>query len=447
MSKRVVIIGGGESGKGTAILAASKGFDVFLSDFGGLKEEHRNVLLQNDIDFEEKQHTESKILNADIVVKSPGVPEKAPIMKQIREKGIPVMSEIAFAAQFTTAKLIGITGTNGKTTTTHLVQHILETAGKKSIMAGNVGNSFAYEVATNTVQPEYYVLEISSFQLDDIGDCRFHTAILLNITPDHLDRYNYEMQNYIDAKFKITKNQTNDDVFIYCEDDEVILENIQQYDIKSKKYSFSILNKSNQTGYLEEGKLKVNINNSISDMYIDELALQGKHNLFNSMAAAIMGRVEEISNEDIREALSNFKNIEHRLEFVARVKGIDFINDSKATNVNAAWYALECMTNPVIWIVGGVDKGNDYSMLEELVAKKVKAIICLGSDNEKIKNYFTGKVHVIEEAKSMEEAVKKAYSLGKKDEVALLSPACASFDMFENYEDRGRQFKMWVREL
>lgn len=447
MAKRLVIIGGGESGKGTAILAASKGFDVFLSDFGGLKDVHRDVLTNHHIAFEEKQHTEEKILNADLVVKSPGVPEKAPIMKKIREKGIPVLSEIAFAAQYTQAKLIGITGTNGKTTTTHLVQHILKTAGKNSIMAGNVGNSFAYEVATNTTQPDYYVLEISSFQLDDIGDCRFHTAILLNITPDHLDRYNYDLKNYIDSKFKITKNQTSEDAFIYCGDDELILQNMEQYDIKAKKYSFSIHKKAEQTAYLEDGKMIVNINNSISDMYIDELALQGKHNLFNSMASAIMGRVEEINKEEIREALGNFKNIEHRLEFVARVKGIDFINDSKATNVNAAWYALECMTNPVIWIVGGVDKGNDYSMLEELVAKKVKAIICLGTDNEKIKNFFTGKVHVIEEAKSMEEAVKKAYSLGKKDEVALLSPACASFDLFENYEDRGRQFKMWVREL
>lgn len=452
--KRLVVLGAGESGVGTAVLALKKGYDVFLSDKGKIKEKYKNVLSKYEIKWEEGQHTEILILNADEVVKSPGIPDKAELVKALHKKDIPVISEIEFAGRYTNAKKICITGSNGKTTTTLLIYHILKKAGLNVALGGNVGKSFAMLVAENACDADkkdfdYYVLELSSFQLDGMFEFKADIAVLLNITPDHLDRYNYEFQNYINSKFRIIQNQTKNDAFVYCIDDEVITNELTKRKINAKGYPFSIRQKVEQGAYLNENnQLIINTNNTNPlSMTIQELALQGKHNIYNSMAAAVSTKLVEIRKETIRESLSDFHNIEHRLEVVGNVHGIEFINDSKATNVNSTWYALESMTHPVILILGGVDKGNDYSMLNSLVKEKVKAIICLGTDNNKIIKAFTGMVGTIVEAHSAKEAVNSAYRLGKKGDIVLLSPACASFDLFDDYEDRGNQFKQAVRSL
>lgn len=445
--KRLVILGGGESGVGTAVLAQKKGFDVFLSDKGKLKEKYKDVLSKCGIKWEEEKHSEDLILNADEVVKSPGIPDKADLIKALVKKGIPVISEIEFAGRYTNAKKICITGSNGKTTTTLLTYHMMQKAGLNVGLAGNVGKSFAMQVAENDF--DFYVLELSSFQLDGMFEFKADIAILLNITPDHLDRYDYKLENYADSKFRIIQNQTELDAFIYCIDDEVTMNTIKKKNIKAKQYPISIKQELEIGAYLKENnQLIINTNNTNPlFMTIQELALQGKHNIYNSMAAGVTGKLVDIRKETIRESLSDFHNIDHRLELVGNVHGIEFINDSKATNVNSTWYALESMNNPVILILGGVDKGNDYSMLTDLVKAKVKAIICLGTDNKKIIKAFSGVVDTILEAKSAKEAVAQSYKIGKKGDTVLLSPACASFDMFENYEDRGTQFKQAVRAL
>jgi len=444
-NKKIVVLGAGESGVGTAVLAQKQGFDVFVSDKGSIKPEYRAMLEKYKIRFEEVNHDESEVLSASEIVKSPGIPEKVEILKKIRAAGIPVISEIEFAGRYSKAKMIGITGTNGKTTTTMLVYHILQKAGLKVGLAGNVGKSFALQVAEQDF--DYYVLELSSFQLDDMYHFKCDIAILTNITPDHLDRYNYELKNYVMAKFRILQNQTPSDAFIYCADDALTTEYLPSVEVRSKKYPFSIKTKIEEGAYLEDQQLIINTNNNQFTMLIHELALQGKHNLYNSMAAGITARLVDIRKEVIRESLTDFRNVEHRLEFVSSVHGIEFVNDSKATNINSTWFALESFNKPVILILGGVDKGNDYEMLEELVKEKVKAIVCLGKDNKKIVKAFSGIVDQIVETESAEAAVQESYRLGKKGDVVLLSPACASFDLFENYEDRGRQFKKAVKSL
>jgi UDP-N-acetylmuramoylalanine--D-glutamate ligase len=444
--KRLVILGGGESGVGTAVLAQQKGYEVFLSDKGKLKDKYKDVLSKHEIKWEEEQHTEALILNATEVVKSPGIPDKVELIKKLKEKGIPVISEIEFAGRYTNAKKICITGSNGKTTTTLLTYHMLQKAGLNVGLGGNVGKSFAMQVAENNF--DYYVLELSSFQLDGMYEFKADIAVLLNITPDHLDRYEYKLENYADSKFRIIQNQTEEDAFIFCVDDEVTMQTIKNKQIKAKQYPISIKQTVETGAHLENNQLIINTNNTNPlFMTIQELALQGKHNIYNSMAAGVTGKLVGIRKETIRESLSDFHNIDHRLEVVGNVHGIEFINDSKATNVNSTWYALESMNNPVILILGGVDKGNDYSMLNELVKQKVKAIICLGADNKKIIKAFDKMVDTILEANSATEAVAQAYKIGKKGDTVLLSPACASFDMFENYEDRGTQFKQAVRAL
>jgi len=445
--QRLVVIGGGESGVGAAVLAKRRGYDVFLSDKGGLKDKYKKVLAEENIEFEEGTHTEEKILNAIEVVKSPGVPDKVEILKKIKEKSIPVISEIEFAGRYTNAKIIGITGTNGKTTTTLLTYHIFKKAGLDVRVAGNVGKGFAMSIAENEKDCDYYILELSSFQLDGLDKFRIHTAILTNITPDHLDRYEYQIQNYINSKFLITKEQQSADHFIYCADDDLTMKNINNQKINSKKLGFSIKQDAGMTAYIQNEQFIINLNNTTTTMFNNDLALKGKHNLYNSMAASIASRLVDIKDEVIKESLTDFEGIEHRLEKVTKVRGVEYINDSKATNVNSAWYALECMSEPVIWIVGGVDKGNDYDELKEVVGQKVKAIICLGVDNSKIVQAFKDIVPIIEETDSMVQAVKLGYQMGKKGDVVLLSPACASFDLFENYEERGRAFKTSVREL
>ncbi|TNF29323.1 MAG: UDP-N-acetylmuramoyl-L-alanine--D-glutamate ligase [Bacteroidetes bacterium] len=443
MADRLVILGGGESGAGAAYLGLKKGWDVFLSDKGKLKENYAENLKTWQIDFEEGMHSEEKILNADLVIKSPGIPETAPLVQSLRKKGVPVVSEIEFGLKYTNAKTIGITGTNGKTTTTLLTHHMLTKAGLNAGLAGNVGKSLAWQVADTEF--DYLVLELSSFQLDDMYDSRINLAVLMNITPDHLDRYG-NMGAYITSKFRITQNQTEEDAFIYCADDANITSSLNA-SRKAKRYPFSLNATVAEGAYIENENLNINLNNSNFTMSIHELALQGKHNSYNSMAAGIVGRLLELRKETVRESLSDFNAVEHRLESVGKVQGIEFINDSKATNINSTWYALECMNQPVIWIVGGVDKGNDYSIVADLVKDKVKAIICLGTDNEKIHKAFEGIVETIVDTQSAEEAVKASYYLGKKGDAVLLSPACASFDLFENYEDRGRKFKAAVRSL
>ncbi len=447
MSKRLVILGSGESGVGAAVLAVSKGYEVFVSDKGEIKDKYKEQLRQYSIPFEENQHTENLIMNASEVIKSPGIPDKADLVVRLRAKNIPVISEIEFAGRYTDAKTICITGSNGKTTTTMLTYHMLTKAGYSVGLAGNVGKSFAMQVATE--QHDYYVLELSSFQLDGMYEFKADTAVLLNITPDHLDRYEYKFENYARSKFRVIQNQTANDAFIYCADDEVIEEYIKEFKPKAKQYPFSIKKKLDSEGaYLEDEKqLIININQNPLIMTIEELALQGKHNVYNSMAASIASRVVDIRKEIVRESLSDFVNVEHRLEVVATINGIEFINDSKATNVNSAWYALESMQKPVVWVVGGVDKGNDYTQLFDLVKEKVKAIVCLGTDNSKIIENFSSIVENIVETGSADEAVAASYRIGKKGDVVLLSPACASFDLFENYEDRGMQFKRAVKAL
>lgn len=443
--KRLVILGGGESGVGSAVLAKKQGYDVFLSDRGEIKDKYKKILARHIIKYEEKKHSEKLILNATEVIKSPGIPDKAPLMKKINKKKIPVVSEIEFAGRYTKAKKICITGSNGKTTTTLLTYHILKKAGLNVGLGGNVGKSFAMQVAE--ADYDSYVLELSSFQLDDMHEFKADVAVLLNITPDHLDRYEYKMKNYVNSKFRVIQNQTGLDAFIYCADDEVIAQEIKKRKIKAKQYPFSITKKIKEGACLNKNELIINLNKNPLSMTIQELALQGKHNIFNSMAAGIVARIMEVKKEVIRESFSDFENVEHRLEFVARVHGIEFINDSKATNVNSTWYALESMSNPVIWIVGGNDKGNDYSILRDLVKEKVKAIVCLGVDNKKIKKAFSDIVETIIETGSAKDAAFQAYKMGKKGDTVLLSPACASFDLFENYEDRGNQFKQAVKSL
>lgn len=442
---KIVILGAGESGVGAAYLAQQKGFDVFVSDFGPIAEKYRQELSGRNIRFEENGHTEAEILNAGEVIKSPGIPEKAPIVKKLREKNIPVISEIEFAGRYTDAMIVGITGSNGKTTTTSLTYHILKNAGLNVGLAGNIGNSFAYQVATESF--DLYVLELSSFMLDDMYSFRVNIAVLLNITPDHLDRYDYKMENYAASKFRITQNQTSDDYFIYCADDPETLKIADHRSFDAKLLPFSIQKKVEPGAYLEGNNIIIHTHQQHFEMSINDLALQGKHNIYNSMASGIVAKVLEIRDPSLRDSMSNFKNIEHRLEFVGNISGISFINDSKATNVNSTWYALESMTTDVVLILGGVDKGNDYSMLRDLVKQKVKAIVCLGKDNKRIHEAFDDDVEIIVNTYSAQEAAQVAYHLAAKGDTVLLSPACASFDLFKNYEDRGRQFKQAVKEL
>ena len=444
-SSYTVILGAAESGIGAAVLASSRGMDVFVSDAGMIAPKYKKELTERNIRFEEGVHTTEKLLEATEVIKSPGIPMKAPVVKAITDKGIPVISEIEFAGRFTNAKMVCITGTNGKTTTTLLTHHIFQKAGLKAGLAGNVGRSFARQVAEE--ENDYYVLELSSFQLDGCYDFKADIGILTNITPDHLDRYEYKLENYVASKLRILQNQGPADAFIYCADDALTTESLQNREFPMQCYPFSILKKDGMSAWLENEQLCILTHNQPFDMSIHDLALQGKHNIYNSMAAGIASRVLEIRKEVVRESFSDFENIEHRLEFVNTVHGIDFINDSKATNVNSTWYALESMEKPVIWIAGGVDKGNDYTMLHELVNGRVKALVCLGVDNAKIIESFREIIPVIVETHTAEEAVQAAYRLGKKGDAVLLSPACASFDLFENYEDRGRKFKQAVRQL
>jgi len=443
---RVVILGAGESGIGAAKLAKQKGFDVFVSDFGVITDKYKAALEQLSIPFESEQHTEELILNASEVIKSPGIPPYAPIIKKLVAEGIPVISEIEFAKRYTNAKTVCITGSNGKSTTSLLTYHILKNAGLNVGLAGNIGQSFAAQVAAKTF--DWYVLEISSFMLDDMFEFKADISVLLNITPDHLDRYDYKLENYAASKMRIVQNQTDADVFIYCADDEETLKAMEHLKLQAKKYPFSILNKVETGAYLENDTIHILTDpNKKLTMSISELALQGKHNIYNSMASGIVAKVLELRNETIRESMGNFKNIEHRLEHVAKISGIDFINDSKATNVNSTWYALESMTTDVVLIMGGVDKGNDYNMLKDLVKNKVKAIVCLGKDNKRIHDAFEDDVEVIVNTFSAEEATQIAFHLAKRGDAVLLSPSCASFDLFKNYEDRGNQFKAAVKEL
>jgi UDP-N-acetylmuramoylalanine--D-glutamate ligase len=442
---RLAILGAGESGVGTAYLAQQQGYDVFVSDFGAIAPHYKEQLQGWGIRFEENHHTEAEILSAVEVIKSPGIPDKAPIIKKIKEKNIPVISEIEFAGRYTDAKIIGITGSNGKTTTTSLTYYILKNAGLNVGLAGNIGKSFAYQVATEDY--EYYALELSSFMLDDMYRFKVDIAVLLNITPDHLDRYDYKLENYAASKFRITQNQTANDVFIYCADDEETIKGMNGKSFNAKLLPFSIKKKVTPGAYLENDNIVIHTTQEHFEMSITELALQGKHNIYNSMASGIVAKVLELRNDTIRESMAEFKNIEHRLESVGKISGISFINDSKATNVNSTWYALESMTNDVVLILGGVDKGNDYSMLKDLVKQKVKAIVCLGKDNQRIHDAFEDDVEIIVNTSSAAEAAQTAYHLATKGDTVLLSPACASFDLFKNYEDRGNQFKAAVKEL
>lgn len=443
--KRLVILGGGESGVGTAILGKKKGYAVFVSDFGKIKDKYKEVLTVNEIDWEEETHTESKILNADLVMKSPGIPEKAAIVKKLLENKIPVISEIEFAAPFTKAITIGITGSNGKTTTTMLTYHLLKSAGLNVGLAGNIGKSFAWQVAEDKF--DFYVLELSSFQLDGIIEYKPHIAILTNISPDHLDRYEYQYEKYIASKFRITLNQSPDDFLIYDADDEAIATWFKNNKTKAQLIPFS-LTKTFETGaFIRDNKMEIKINKEEFIMETEYIALEGKHNLKNAMAATSVAKLMQIRKATIRESLSNFQGVEHRLEKVLKIQNVQYINDSKATNVNATFFALDSMNVPTVWIVGGVDKGNDYSELMALVREKVKAIICLGVDNRKIIDAFGAVVDVMVEVDSMNDAVKMAQRLTEKGDAVLLSPACASFDLFESYEDRGNQFKKAVQNL
>lgn len=447
MKNRISILGAGESGVGSAILAKDKGFDVWVSEYGGIKPKYEKMLIEEGINYESGKHTIDEILNSIEVIKSPGIPDTAPIVKSILEAKIPVISEIEFAGRYTSAKMICITGSNGKTTTSLLTYHILQSAGLNVGLAGNIGQSFALQVARSSF--DYYVLELSSFQLDGMFKFKADIAILLNVTPDHLDRYEYKFEKYLASKLRITQNLTENDSLILNIDDEEIMSVLGDYNIPSQIFSFTLTDKPQENGaYISNNEiLFVEQHKTNLTMSIQELALQGKHNAYNSMAAGIAAQVLQIRKETLRESLMDFKNVEHRLEPVIKVHGIEFINDSKATNINSAWYALECVSAPVVWIVGGVDKGNDYSMLDDMVKQKVKAIVCLGVDNENIHKAFDGMVDNIIDTKNMKEAVRTAYYLGDKHDTVLLSPACASFDLFENYEDRGNQFKQEVRNL
>lgn len=443
--KRIVVLGAGESGAGAAVLAKVKGFDVFVSDMSKIGDKYKELLNRYEIAWEEGAHTEALILNADEVVKSPGIPDKAPIIQALKRKAIPIISEIEFAGRYTQAKMICITGSNGKTTTTLLTYHILKDAGLNVGLAGNVGKSLALQVATENF--DYYVIELSSFQLDNMYDFKANIAVLLNITPDHLDRYDYKMENYVDAKFRITQNQTGTDAFIYWNDDPVIARKLGEMHLQSQCYPFSEEHEEGAKAYTDNHELIIETPDGVFTMNEDDLSLHGRHNLYNSMAAGISARLLDIRKEDIRKALSNFESVEHRLEPVATVRGVQFINDSKATNVNSCWYALESMKTKVVLILGGKDKGNDYSEIEQLVKDKVSAIVCMGVDNTKLHAFFDDKVASICDASSMKEAVDKAFAAAKPGETVLLSPCCASFDLFKSYEDRGCQFKDCVKAL
>ena len=443
--KKIVVLGAGESGAGAAVLARKQGFDVFVSDMGEIKPEYKQMLNDHGIVWEEKKHTEELILNADEVIKSPGIPDKAPIIQKLKAQHTPVISEIEFAGRYTDAKMICITGSNGKTTTTMLIYHILKNGGLNVGLAGNVGKSLALQVAEE--KHDYYVVELSSFQLDGMTEFKADIAILLNITPDHLDRYNYNFQNYIDSKFRITQNQTAKDAFIFWNDDPVIQEELKKRDIQSTLYPFALQREEKTKAFIENEQLIINTLNNVFTMPATELSLKGMHNTYNSMAAGLTASIVNIRKESIRQSLQEFQGVEHRLEYVATVKNVKYINDSKATNVNSCWYALQSMKTPVILILGGTDKGNDYTEIEELVKEKVSGLIFLGVDNSKLHEFFDGKVENIADAHSMEECVNTAYKMAKPGETVLLSPCCASFDLFQNYEDRGKQFKSCVRNL
>lgn len=442
---RLVILGGGESGVGAAILGKEKGMDVFLSDMGAIKPEYRETLVRESIQFEEGKHTPELILNADIVVKSPGIPPYAPMVKQISEKGIPVLSEIEFAGRYTDAKMVCITGSNGKTTTTLLTYHILREAGINAGLAGNVGKSLALQVARE--KHDVYVIELSSFQLENMYDFKADIAVIMNITPDHLDRYDHKMENYVNAKFRILRNQTPDDYFIYWEDDPIVKEQIRQIQIEAMQLPFSELEEDGSHAFVKDGVVKFITPREVWDIPRDKLSLTGLHNLYNSMAAGLSASLLNIRKEKIRAALEDFEAVEHRLEYVGTVDGVRYVNDSKATNVNSTWYALESMTTPTVLILGGKDKGNDYTEIEELVSQKVKAIVCMGKDNAKLLDFFTGKVPEIADTHSIEEAVAECARIAGEGDTVLLSPCCASFDLFTSYEDRGRRFKSQVLRL
>ena len=446
MTRRIAVLGGGESGVGAAVLAKVKGMEVWLSDSGKIADKYKSRLDEYKIDWEEGSHNEAKILAADEVVKSPGIPDTAPIVQKIKSKNIPVISEIEFAGRFTDAKMVCITGSNGKTTTTMLTYHILKDAGLNVGMAGNVGASLAYQVATE--HHDVYVIELSSFQLDNMYEFKANIAVLLNITPDHLDRYDYKMQNYVNAKFRILQNQTKDDSFIFWKDDPVIAEQLKHIKVEAQMMPFSEEHEADVCAYKEGDELVFEPKKHQGFMMpAKELSLAGMHNLYNSMAAGLSASILDIKKDVIRKALSDFQSVEHRLEYVETIDGVRYVNDSKATNVNSCWYALESMTTPVVLILGGKDKGNDYSEIEKFVKDKVSAIVCMGKDNKKIVDFFTGKVPVVSDTHSIEDAVKECARLAKPGDTVLLSPCCASFDLFKSYEDRGRQFKELVRKM
>ena len=442
---RIVVLGGGESGVGSAVLAKAKGYDVFLSDMGKITQEYADVLQEWNIPYEQGKHTEELILNADEIIKSPGIPATAPMVKKIAERGLDIISEIEFAGRYDSARKICITGSNGKTTTTSLIYHLLKEAGLNVGLGGNIGKSYAYQVATEKY--DIYVLELSSFQLDNVYDFKADIAIITNITPDHLDRYDHKMENYVKSKFRITRNMSSDDCFIFCSDDEITIRHLDQIITKAQKLPFTQKSEVAQGAFVQGDRMIVRYKEQECDMYLQELALGGKHNVYNSMAAAIAAKVMDIDNEAIRNGLATFQAVEHRLEKVLSIKDVLYINDSKATNVDAAWYALECQTRPVVWIVGGTDKGNDYTSLLPLAKEKVKAMICMGLDNRKFHESFEGIVPEIHDVTSAADAVRLAHSLAVSGDCVLLSPCCASFDLFKNYEDRGRQFKEAVRNL
>lgn len=441
----IVVMGGGESGVGSAVLAQAKGFEVFLSDSGTLQQKYKAELDTHGIAFEEGGHSEDKILAAAEIIKSPGIPNYAPLVAKAAARGIPVVSEIEFAGRYTNAKMVCITGSNGKTTTTSLIYHIFKNAGLNVGLGGNIGRSFARQVAEDNF--DFYVLELSSFQLENMYDFRAHVAILLNITPDHLDRYDHDMQQYVDAKMRITRNQTADDAFIYWANDPVVVKEIGKYNLKSTCYPFSEEKQEGVAAFAANGQISITTSKSTFTMEQDILALTGTHNLYNSLASGLAAKLADISDESLRKSLSDFQGVEHRLEKVACVNGIEFINDSKATNVNSCWYALQSVKSKVVLIIGGTDKGNDYTEIESLVRSKVRALVFLGADNGKLHSFFDGKAEQIADTSSMKEAVKQAYSLAQPGDTVLLSPCCASFDLFQNYEDRGRQFKACVRAL
>ncbi|NDV68704.1 UDP-N-acetylmuramoyl-L-alanine--D-glutamate ligase [Dysgonomonas sp. 25] len=443
--KKIIVLGGGESGVGSAILAQAKGFDVFLSDMGALQDKYKAELARYAIPYEEKGHTEELILSATEIIKSPGIPNEAPLIQKAIAKNIPVISEIEFAGRYTDAKTICITGSNGKTTTTSLIYHILKTGGLNVGLGGNIGRSFARQVAESTY--DYYVLELSSFQLDNMYDFKADIAILLNITPDHLDRYDHDMQKYVDSKMRIIRNQTAADAFIYWADDPVVTKEVAKLKPAAQLFTFAERKEQGVAAYAENNKIYIKTPKAEFTMEQELLALTGTHNLHNSLASGIVAKLVDIEDENLRQALSDFQGVEHRLENVAKVRGVQYINDSKATNVNSCWYALQSMTTKVVLILGGIDKGNDYTEIESLVKEKVHALIFLGTDNSKLHAFFDGKVDTIADARSMEEAVNTAYRLANEGDTVLLSPCCASFDLFKSYEDRGRQFKEYVRKL